>query len=186
MHVLYYKKWSFYNMWKWSMFWVIFTGNVQVVKRFQTRLFYAFEITKCLMCYFRHAWSQTGTSWSLQVWWVKVYFVTNRHMSTMSRSTVGQLMVDTSPTLCHKLAVSQCVCMLHFKTTGGKYLIKHSIGHLFFCNCRMNYSEIKCRSTEDWWLVIPRIVKTKWHQASNCKLLIIFHDLSCTTSLLLS
>ena len=36
---------------------------------------------------------------------VKVYFMTNRHMLAVSRSTVGQLTADTSPTLCQHFTV---------------------------------------------------------------------------------
>ena len=38
---------------------------------------------------------------------VKVYFVTNRHMSAMSQLTVVQLMANTSPTLHQHFTISR-------------------------------------------------------------------------------
>ena len=38
---------------------------------------------------------------------VKVYSMTNQHMSAMSPPTVGRLMADTLPTLHRQLAVSR-------------------------------------------------------------------------------
>ena len=39
------------------------------------------------------------TTPSAHLHWVKVYFMTNRHMSAVRRPTVNRLMADTSPTL---------------------------------------------------------------------------------------